>query len=210
MSWTGFQDKDFDVFSIPGLEPRMEALKEQIRPKLESLGENLRPDLSDLAGEQMFVHVAKHARRTVNPPDETWVAWSTQKRGYKAHPHFQVGMRKPHLFAMFALIYESPNKPDFARNFLEQMDELLPFIPSSFVVSQDHTRPEATPVGELGRTGMEKVLKRLQNVKKAEFLCGIRLDRNHPAVQEADRLESEIKQAFQTLSPLYRLAVLSG
>ncbi|PTX65058.1 uncharacterized protein YktB (UPF0637 family) [Melghirimyces profundicolus] len=208
MSMTGFTDRDFEVFTIEGLEPRMEALKERIRPKLEAIGESIAPHLSKLTGEPMYVHVAKHARRTVNPPDETWVAWSGQKRGYKSHPHFQVGLRENHVFALFALIYEYPNKPGFAKNLMEQLDERLPELPSDFVVSQDHTRPEFQSLEELGRDGLEDVLTRLQKVKKAEFLCGRILDRQDSAVKDGNRLKREIETTFDRLESLYRLAVL--
>lgn len=205
----GFEDRDFDVFTIEGLDPRMEVLKERIRPKLQSIGEAITPHLSNLTGEEMYVHVAKHARRTVNPPDETWVAWSAQKRGYKSHPHFQVGIRDTGLFAMFALIYEYPNKPGFAQNLMEQLDEILPGLPPDFVISKDHTRPEVYPLRELGREGLEATLKRLQDVKKAEFLCGRVLDRKDVAVRDGSSLEETIKETFSTLEPLYRLAALS-
>lgn len=187
----------------------MEALKTHIRPKLETLGENICPFLSELTEREMYVHVAKHARRTVHPPDETWVAWSPEKRGYKAHPHFQTGIREDHVFAMFALIYECPHKPRFAQNLSRQIDELLPGIPSSFVISQDHTRPEVTSLEELGQPGLQKILKRLEQIKKAEFLCGVQIQRQDPILQEPERLEQKIKETFQVLTPLYRLAVLS-
>jgi uncharacterized protein YktB (UPF0637 family) len=38
MDFKSFNNEDFDVFHIDGLEARMEGLKERIRPKLESLG----------------------------------------------------------------------------------------------------------------------------------------------------------------------------
>lgn len=90
----------------------MEGIKELIRPKLETLGQHFAPSLSLATGEEMFYHVAKHARRTVNPPKDTWVAWAGDKRGYKKHPHFQVGLWGTHLFVWYAVIYESPFKEE--------------------------------------------------------------------------------------------------
>lgn len=43
MTFSGFTAKDFDVFEIPGLEPRMEVLIQQVRPKLEAIGEEIAP-----------------------------------------------------------------------------------------------------------------------------------------------------------------------
>ena len=39
--------------------------------------------------KHFYPHVAKHARRSVNPPKDTWVAFATSKRGYKMLPHFK-------------------------------------------------------------------------------------------------------------------------
>lgn len=206
MKPVGFTREDFDVFAIPGLEPRMEALKERVRPKLEAIGEAVVPFLSSRLGEPVYAHVAKHARRTVHPPDDTWVAWATNKRGYKAHPHFQVGLWQTHLFIVFALIYESPDKGAFARNLKEQLQEIWPSIPDHFILSDDHTKPGAVRKGALTPDQMKQRLDRLENVKKAEFLCGIHLDRNDPVVGNPDRLLNTIEETFNKLLPLYRLA----
>lgn len=206
MKPVGFTREDFDVFAIPGLEPRMEALKERVRPKLEAIGEAVVPFLSSRLGEPVYAHVAKHARRTVHPPDDTWVAWATNKRGYKSHPHFQVGLWQTHLFIVFALIYESPDKGAFARNLKEQLQEIWPSIPDHFILSNDHTKPGAVRKGALTPDQMKQRLDRLENVKKAEFLCGIHLDRNDPVVGNPDRLLNTIEETFNKLLPLYRLA----
>lgn len=43
MTFNGFKKEDFDVFTIDGLEERMEALIATVRPKLEALGETFSP-----------------------------------------------------------------------------------------------------------------------------------------------------------------------
>ena len=77
MKFTGFEEKDFDLFLIDGLEARMEALIGQLRPKFYNLGDDVKEALSEITGEEMFPHVAKHARRTTNPPDDSWVAFAS-------------------------------------------------------------------------------------------------------------------------------------
>lgn len=49
----------------------MEALQEQIQPKFRNIGERLVSEISSLTGEEMFLHIAKHLRRTTNPPDDS-------------------------------------------------------------------------------------------------------------------------------------------
>src|SRR5690606_41356726 len=100
----GFTKEDFEGFAIPGLRSRMEALKARIRPKLEAIGEAVVPFLSSRLGEPVYAHVAKHARRTVHPPVDTWVAWATHKRGYEAHPHFQTVLSQTLALVEYATI----------------------------------------------------------------------------------------------------------
>ncbi|WP_281887936.1 YktB family protein [Paenibacillus sp. YYML68] len=206
MTFTGFTAEDFDVFTIDGLEPRMEALIERVRPKLHELGSALSPALTTLCGEEMFTHVAKHARRTVHAPNDTWVAWANNKKGYKAHPHFQVGLWSTHLFVQFALIYESPNKSIFAANLEQQWDEVASSLPPHYVWSLDHMKPEGIPHTELQGETLEQLLLKLKTIKKSEALCGIHLNRHDPIVQDGPRLLAEIERVFETVMPLYRLA----
>ncbi len=203
-----FTPEDFDIFQIPGLEPRMTRIKAHIRPKLEQMGTQLQPFLSELLEVPVHVHVAKHARRTVNPPDSTWVAWSSNARGYKAHPHFQVGLWSSHLFIWFALFPEAEKtKPVFAQNLNRHLDQFLDQIPGDFLWSFDHTRADATNHTNLERETFLDLIHRLQAVKKSEVLCGIHLSRTENTLQHPAALEKKIQQTLQQLSPLYRLAI---
>src|SRR5690625_5408059 len=76
----------------------MTAIQERIQPKFKKIGEALTEDVRAMVGSDMHLHIAKHARRTVNPPNDTWMAIAGNKRGYKKHPHFQVGLWDDHLF----------------------------------------------------------------------------------------------------------------
>lgn len=202
----GFTQEDFDVFKIEGLDPRMAALIERVRPKLTRIGDEVAPYLSALCGEPMYPHVAKHARRTINPPNDTWVAWANNKRGYKAYPHFQVGLWSTHLFIQFAVIYESQNKNVLARSLKAHADEVLAGVPSSYFWSTDHMDPSVIPHSEMDAERLEAAADRLEKVKKAELLCGLSLDPSNPAVADGDKLIETIGQTFETLMPLYRIS----
>lgn len=89
-----FSANDLEVFTLPGFDERMQALREQIRPKLHQLGQELAEPLSHRVGEPLYPHVAKHARRSVNPPEETWVAFSPNARGYKKYPYLGVAISR--------------------------------------------------------------------------------------------------------------------
>ncbi|GBF11084.1 YktB family protein [Tepidibacillus infernus] len=206
MNFVGFSNLDFDVFQIDGLEPRMEGIKQYIRPKLELIGQEMAPYLSVLTGQEMFYHVAKHARRTKNPPNDTWVAFAPSKRGYKAFPHFQVGLWSTHLFIWFALIYEAPYKKEFGENLVNHLTEIFSSIPSEFAWSMDHTKPEVLPHKDLTKEELFQMAEKLKKVKKAELLCGITIDRNDPILTNKEQLFQKIENTFETLMPLYQLA----
>ena len=80
-----FKPKDFKAFNVEGLDARMEALNEYIRPQLHELGEYFSDFFTSQTGETFYPHVAKHARRSVNPPKDTWVAFATNKEAIKCY-----------------------------------------------------------------------------------------------------------------------------
>ena len=94
MGFTGFTAKDFQVFAMPDFAGRMGAIRQKIQPKLFTLAEEMGPDLRRLVGGEIFTHVAKHMRRTVHPPSDTWVAFGPDKRGYKKTQHFKVAISR--------------------------------------------------------------------------------------------------------------------
>ncbi|TMW73044.1 YktB family protein [Alteribacter natronophilus] len=206
MSFQGFTEKDFNVFTIDGLEPRMDAIKTSVRPKLEELGNHFAGWLTEKTGEDMFPHVAKHARRKVNPPDDTWVAVAHNKRGYKKLPHFQIGLFESHVFVWFAVIYESPIKSHFAGLLKEQKDELISHIPDDYVWSADHTKPEVSVQEEMAEADLDQLFNRLETVKKAEILCGRHFQKNDPALGDGETFIREVERTFETVLPLYRIA----
>ena len=203
---TSFTATDFHIFLIDGLENRMNAMKAEIRPKFEELGTYVAPFLTAMVGEPVTTHIAKHARRTVNAPDETWVAWSTNRRGYKAYPHFQVGLNKDYLFICFALIYECPKKPLFARHMKEKFEQIWPYIPANYYVSEDHTKPHFTLKATLDKNTIQPLLERLIKVKKTEFLCGLHIPKEDKSLLLHNSLLNHITQTFENLYPLYLLA----
>lgn len=204
MTFTGFTQQDFDSLTVPGLESRMDAIIHHVRPKLTSLGAEMAPYLSALCGEEMYPHVAKHARRKVNPPNDTWVAWAASKRGYKALPHFQVGMFASHLFIIFAVIYESPNKTVFAEFLNRHTSAVNKSIPDHFYWSMDHMSPGGTLHKNTDIQALQSMADKLNTVKKAEIMCGLSLDRDHQLLQDGDKLLATTQETFETLLPLYK------
>jgi uncharacterized protein YktB (UPF0637 family) len=206
MSVHGFSKSDFDVFNIDGLEARMEAIQSKIQPKFKELGDLLKNDLSILAGNEMYLHIARHARRKVNPPNDTWLAICHDKRGYKKHPHFQLGLFDDHLFIWFALIYEAPNKANIAETLITNSN-LIMDLPSDFVISLDHMKKEATPISEMNESDLITSLERLRDVKKAEFLVGRHLQPDSSILKNGQTLLDFTKETYEQLLPIYQKAM---
>ncbi|CAH0309797.1 MULTISPECIES: YktB family protein [Peribacillus] len=205
MNIASFTADDFDVFKIDGLEPRMDALKERIQPKLQALGEHFSQKLSVMTGDEMHPHVAKHARRSVNPPKDTWVAFAANSRGYKMMPHFQIGLWETHMFIWYAVIYEAPNKIEIGKQLEQQAGRLVNSIPSHYVWSMDHTKPDVITHDGLGVDELNSMFTRLQTVKKSEILCGIKISRDDAIKLKDDDFIQTIQDAFEHLLPLYQL-----
>ncbi|WP_112180724.1 MULTISPECIES: YktB family protein [Paraliobacillus] len=199
MTFNGFEQKDFDTFQIDGLENRMEAIQQRIQPKFEIIGTELATHLSATLGNEMFLHIARHARRSVNPPNDTWLAVAHSKRGYKMLPHFQVGLFDDHIFIWLAFIYELPYKEKIAKQFIKQLDELQE-LPKDFVVSLDHMKKDAFSIKELTETNLE----RFRDVKKAEFLVGRHISPTEAIDMNGKELIDHIKETIDTLIPFYR------
>ena len=116
---------DFDVFSIDGLENRMEALQNRIQPKFElSVGilQIVFPHMELMS----FFHMSQNTQEDSKSTKDSWVAFAPAKRGYKALPHFQIGLWGTHLFIILAVIYENPDKKGIA----ERLDSNIRFLTS--------------------------------------------------------------------------------
>lgn len=204
MSHIQWTTEDFNVFQIDGLEPRMHALTTIVRPKFQMLGAEYCAYFSTKLGLEFFPHVAKHARRTVNPPKDSWVAFAPNKRGYKAIPHFQIGLWETHLFIVVAIIYEAPQKKVIAERLLENMD-ILYSLPTDFVVSGDHMSPEATSLQSLDNAELIRLIERLRDVKKGEFLVGRHIPCEEAITFTSEQFMALVEETFDSLVPIYTL-----
>lgn len=206
MVFQGFAESDFDTFHIDGLDARMEAIRTRIQPKFQAIGEALCDNIALLAGNEMYVHIAKHARRTVNPPKDTWLAICHNKRGYKQYPHFQVGLFDDHVFLWLALIYEVPNKREIADRYLKRVRTVKRTVPQHYVVSYDHMKKDAVSVKELTENRWREALERFRDVKKSELLIGRHIAADDPVLQDGQAFLRLAQETFETLMPLYKLA----
>jgi uncharacterized protein YktB (UPF0637 family) len=121
-------------------------------------------------------------------------------------PHFQVGLWSTHLFVQFAIIYECTQKDTFAENMANELESVIKEIPSHYFWSVDHMQPDVTLHQNMSVEDFHQVIHRLKTVKKAEILCGLKIERNDPILDDGQALRNQIEQTFKTVAPLYRMA----
>ncbi|HLO02449.1 MAG TPA: DUF1054 domain-containing protein [Symbiobacteriaceae bacterium] len=202
MTFPHFTPADFDAFDVPGLEDRMAAIKAGPRPKLEALGQLMLPELARLTGRQFFPHIAKHARRKINPPTDTWIAWSTNPRGYKMAPHFQVGLWESHLFIQAGVIYEAAGRAQFGARLLASP----PALPGHYRWLEDYMVPTGIRQDAMTRADWERLADRLANRKQADAMVGIDIPRADAVALRGDELVGLVIETLETLVPVWRLA----
>ena len=206
MKFTGFEKADFDLFLVEGLEERMEVLIEQLRPKFYSIGSDLADDLSSITGDEMHVHVAKHARRKTNPPNDSWVAFAANQRGYKMMPHFQICMWASHVLIQWGIIYEAKNKVTFAEAIEKNLKQIRKNIPERFEWYKDHMKPEGTPMKDMSDEEMLDFAKRLKHNKNGEIMVGLRIPRADALKLTKDEFYILVLETWSELNYLHQLA----
>lgn len=196
-----FNAQDFDVFAEPTLSGRMTAIRNVIDPKFEQAAALLLPILAT-DGQHWTAHIAKHLRRTTNTPDNTWVAFAPNKRGYKMMPHFELGLWADHLYLYLAV--EENMKPQLTHDIvakLQQAREQVATLPTDYVLSGDHMVNANQP---LTLAAYDDLVARFAAVRHSEVLMGITMPRDDARLND-DQLAEVLSTTVKTLCPIYQL-----
>ena len=202
-----FYATDFKVFNEAGFRARMAAIRERIRPKLEAVGHSLAPAVSRATGGEAFAHVAKHARRTVNPPDDTWVAFGPDARGYKKHCHFKVAISRRAVRFLFEVGPEHADKKRWAAAWKKNAPRVGPVLGRGGLAwfKNEHDEEAAAPLADLSPERLAELADELTRARDGQLVLG----RTVPAEQAARWTEAQYRDAaletFRALAPLYRL-----
>src|SRR3989475_3278158 len=128
MASPAFVAGDFKICDVKGFKPRMTEIRSRVRPKLDAFGESLTPSVGRSVGGDVFAHVAQHARRTVNPPDDTWVAFGPDARGYKKHSHFKIAVSRSAVRFLFEIGPEHADKRRWAAAWRKNAPKVGPVL----------------------------------------------------------------------------------
>jgi len=130
-----YQDQDFHVWDDQTLPGRLGKIRAQIDPKFAQTVTELAPVFAELA-VPIYDHISQHRRRSKNPPPDTWVAFSTSKRGYKMLPHIEVGFWNDRFFIWLAVLQEAKNRQALLSRLKE---DTVMRLPAGFACGGDHT-----------------------------------------------------------------------
>ena len=201
MAKIGFTREDFEVFGIPTFPERMQGIKDHVRPKLTALGEDLRPALNKIAHGEVFPHVAKHMRRTVNPPPETWVAFGPSARGYKKYGYFGLVVSRDGLHTRIVVKDEAPDRPQMAKVLSDRAEALAKMFATQPVSRYDRWDyrgfPEqVTPTADFWHEVANALAKKTGIL---DVGVGWPIDR---AIKLTDK---QVVGAFESLFPVYEI-----
>ena len=208
MPFPGFTASDFKVFEIEGFAPRMEAIRTRIRPKLEAVGRELLPDVGRIGGGDAFAHVAKHARRTVNPPSDTWVAFAGDKRGYKKHCHFKVAVSRGAVRFLFEAGPELAGKKRWIAAWKRDAPKLVPVLRRAKGLAwfkNEHDEEPTAVLSDLAPDAVARLADELMRTRDGQVVLGRAVSPSEAARWKAADYARAARETFSLLAPLYRL-----
>jgi uncharacterized protein YktB (UPF0637 family) len=208
MPAAAFGAADFKVFDVEGFQPRMGEIRARIRPKLETLGRSLAPALARSLGGETFAHVAKHARRTVNPPDDTWVAFGPDRRGYKKHCHFKVAVSRRCVRFLFEIGPEHGDKKRWSAAWKKNAGKLAPVLRRMKGLAWFKNEHDETPVAALGDMTPDELVSvadEILRTRDGQLVLGRMVSAEEAARWTEAQYRTAALETFRALVPLYRL-----
>jgi uncharacterized protein YktB (UPF0637 family) len=208
MAFQGFTTTDFKVFEIEGFAARMEAIRRRIRPKLQAAGRDLLADLARIGGAETFAHVAQHARRTVNPPSDTWVAFAADKRGYKRHCHFKVAISRGAVRFLFEAGPEHADKRRWVAAWKRDAPKVVPVLRRARGMAwfrNEHDEAPAAVLGELAADAVTRLGDELLRRRDGQLVLGRAVAAEEAARWKPADWTRTARETFHLLAPLYRL-----
>jgi uncharacterized protein YktB (UPF0637 family) len=208
MAAAAFGAADFKVFDVDGFQPRMGQIRTRIRPKLETLGRSLAPAIARTLGGETFVHVAKHARRTVNPPDDTWVAFGPDKRGYKKHCHFKVAVSRRCVRFLFEIGPEHADKKRWSAAWKKNAGNLAPVLRRMKGLAwfkNEHDETPAAALGDMTPDELVTMADEIMRTRDGQLVLGRAISADEAARWTEAQYRTAALETFRALVPLYRL-----
>jgi uncharacterized protein YktB (UPF0637 family) len=203
-----FNSKDFKVFDVAGFEERMAALRSRIQPKLAEIGEALVPGVAGLIDRPLHVHVAKHMRRTVNPPDDTWVALGADKRGYKKDVHFKIAVSRNCVRLLFELGPEYYDKAEWALKWKRDIRLVTSTLESGKKLAwfkDEHDEQPASQLSGWSGTELAGLGQEVTRRKNGHLVIGRRIDFDEFIGMNPPQFKRIAMATFRSVAPLFSI-----
>jgi len=199
-AFAGFDPMVFDLFALETFEERMATLRTEATPRLWALGTALADDLALRLAAPTYVHVARHLRRHVHPPEDTWVAWSNSPRGYKSQIHFEAGVRAQGAFLRLTALPEAGAvKHQFLAGLTPELLQAKTQGPWTVSFTPDHHGAEEVPVAEAA-SQWEHLVRRAARAQSG-FALVIHTPRPH-VVERGAQYATDVLAQIDQLLPL--------
>jgi uncharacterized protein YktB (UPF0637 family) len=209
-AFAGFTPEDFAVFEAPDYATRMPLLRERIKPGLAQIGAALPERLSLALHETFYAHVAQHLRRTVNAPQETWVAFARASRAYKPYVHLRAAISADRFRVLAFVEDDADDKLRFAQNLERNAAALaLYLLHHPTIQAYDIVDAEGKPLHghALDAPALRGFAARMQRVKGQHARFGIAFAPSHPILANGPELLDAIVDAAVKLKPIYDCGV---
>jgi uncharacterized protein YktB (UPF0637 family) len=207
MDFPGFEAADFELFTIPDFPGRMGAIRSQLKPKLMALGESLAPEIERITGVLAVPHVAQHMRRRVNPPPETWVAFTRDRKGYKRWTHYRVAAREAGIRVTVFVEDDSDDKALFGSHLQKRAAEIHKALANGGPVMWYTLGETPTPHVEASPKQLAEIGRSLQRLKTLKFQAGVPLAAREAVAMAPDAFEEWVRRQVELLKPLYLAGV---
>jgi uncharacterized protein YktB (UPF0637 family) len=201
MAGLGFTPTDFAVFKVAGFSARMQEIYTRVRPRLVKLGNELAPELARKFHLEFFPHVARHARRTVNPPPETWAAFGPSPKGYKRYGYLALCISGAGLHARMVVKSEADGRVEMARGLKSHAAQLAKSLRGTRVALYNNWDFNALPAKRAADDELFAALAEGLGKKTGALDLGFGW-----TVRDALRLDrAELLDAYRELEPVYRI-----
>src|SRR2546427_10359086 len=205
MASPAFVAGDFKIFDVKGFKPRMTEIRSRVRPKLDAFGESLTPSVGRSVGGDVFAHVAQHARRTVNPPDDTWVAFGPDARGYKKHSHFKIAVSRSAVRFLFEVGPEHADKKRWAAAWKRNAPRLGPVlrrVKGLAWFKNEHDDEPAAILTDLPADDVARLVEELTRRRDGQLVLGRAVSAEEAARWTPRDYARAARETFHLLAPL--------
>lgn len=211
MQFSGFSDNDFDLFAIEDFGGRMTEIRASLKPKLIALAEDLAGPIEQATGVPTFPHVAQHMRRRVNPPEETWVAYGRDKKGYKRWTHYRIAVSSARVRVTVFVEDDADDKVPFGTALVEKGPKLLRALGKKAPIEWYTFGGETgIPHSKITAEVLREKGSALQRLKTPKFQAGVSLPRKAVLGMAPEAFEAWVMDQVGVLKPIYLAGVTPG